>query len=358
MKLKLFAIILNTFLFSWLICGCIKTPSPKESLTLQKKPGRDFVLLNLSDPQLTQDEWASDCPRLAILKKTISELVERVHPDLITVSGDISYAEHRPAYDHFADFMDSFGIWWAPVWGNHDNQGGPGAIREIAESYLLRPYCLFELGPEELGCGNYVIRIEEKGRPVTALFMMDTHDCEPCEAVHPERSFWSQLHQNQLDWYREQARALKQKGFRDSAMIMHIPFKAYQDAFKAAFNASIDPKTLSFEQTLDGTCWNDGYKDAYGCLHEGIGSHPLDNGALDLLAEEDFTKYVICGHDHINNFVIKFKGIWLVYSMKTGAGCYWEPALNGGTVLTIGRDGIKSLHHEFVDVGELAAQVK
>ena len=38
--------------------------------------------------------------------------------------------------------------------------------------------------------------------------------------------------------------------------------------------------------------------------------------------------------------------------MKTGMGCYWAPDLNGGTVLKIDSDGVKSIYHEYVDVSE------
>ena len=39
----------------------------------------------------------------------------------------------------------------------------------------------------------------------------------------------------------------------------------------------------------------------------------------------------------------------MVYALKTGAGCYWEPELNGGTVVKIGKDGVKDIYHEYVD---------
>ena len=65
------------------------------------------------------------------------------------------------------------------------------------------------------------------------------------------------------------------------------------------------------------------------------------------------TKNVVVGHDHVNNFVIDYCGVKLVYGLKTGAGCYWNPILNGGTVITIGENGVRGIHHEFVDVSEL-----
>ena len=43
----------------------------------------------------------------------------------------------------------------------------------------------------------------------------------------------------------------------------------------------------------------------------------------------------------------------LIYSLKTGAGCYWNPILNGGTVIRISSDGVSDIHHHYVDVTSL-----
>lgn len=38
-----------------------------------------------------------------------------------------------------------------------------------------------------------------------------------------------------------------------------------------------------------------------------------------------------------------------VFLLKAGAGCYWDPRLNGGTVLRITENGVTEVWHEFVD---------
>ena len=77
-------------------------------ITLQKKPGKDFKILNLTDPQLGTSEWEEGHKNRAILMYTISELVKKVNPDLITITGDLAWAGHNEAYDALANFMDSF----------------------------------------------------------------------------------------------------------------------------------------------------------------------------------------------------------------------------------------------------------
>ena len=91
---------------------------------LIKEHGRDFVILNLSDPQLSNKEWGEGEKARSILEYTVKELMERVKPDLVTVSGDIAWAGADHSYDMFAAMLERYGVPWAPVWGNHDEQGG------------------------------------------------------------------------------------------------------------------------------------------------------------------------------------------------------------------------------------------
>ena len=56
----------------------------------QKPNDRDFVILNLSDPQMNNFEWDDNHPYAPILKYTIAQLIEHNKPDLITVTGDMT----------------------------------------------------------------------------------------------------------------------------------------------------------------------------------------------------------------------------------------------------------------------------
>jgi hypothetical protein len=58
----------------------------------------------------------------------------------------------------------------------------------------------------------------------------------------------------------------------------------------------------------------------------------------------------------VNNWIIPYRGIRLIYALKTGAGCYWEPALNGGTVLKIDGNGVADVYHEYVDPSGIGSE--
>ncbi|MBR5446020.1 MAG: metallophosphoesterase [Clostridia bacterium] len=318
--------------------------------TLQKKKDKDFLVLNLSDPQLGDGEWDKNHRNYKILTETVKELIERVHPDLITVSGDLSWAGNDVAYDSLADFLDSFQIPWAPVWGNHDNQGGAAYMDSVADRYLTHPYCLYEKGNPAIGNGNYIIKIEEDGKPAEAIIMMDSHDRDPWKDEKGEETrVWAKLIPEQLDWYRKQIGLLSAEGYTDTTLIMHIPIYGYNDAWNAAFRSDLDFTKVTLAESLDGSCWNEGYKNAFGIRREDICSYPADEGALAVIRELGSTHHIISGHDHVNNFVIPYEGVKFIYSLKAGAGCYWSPEMNGGTVLKITGSGVADVWHEYVD---------
>lgn len=232
---------------------------------LQKRHGHDFVVLNLTDPQLNNSEWEKGHKNREILEYTITELVQRVNPDLITVSGDLAWAGCNHSYDMFAEFLNSFGIPWAPVWGNHDNQDGAEYIDGIAERYMKYSNCLYEKGDPALGNGNYIIAIEEEGRPIEAIFMLDSHDSE--QYVNKEGNLetgYAKLNAAQGEWISLQCAELRNRGFKDATIVLHIPIYAYHQASEAAYKATVCHKELTLEESYGNECWNEGYTESVG----------------------------------------------------------------------------------------------
>lgn len=311
--------------------------------TLTKAADKDFTVLNLTDIHWDIVAWKPGNREYETVVGTIRELINRTQPDLITVSGDLSWGMAVESYVAVADLLDSFGIPWAPVWGNHDYEK-PEVNQGAVEEFSKRQLCLFEAGEADLGCGNYTIAIQEKGRTVAGLLMADTHKgATYVDENGEEKGTWGRLYPNQLEWIRQEAKQLN----ADTALIQHIPIFGFIEVSQAAYRADVDLKALALEESMAGICWNPGYKDSVGVQHEGICSYPMDEGALEACQDAGI-KAIIVGHDHNNNWIINHKGIRMVFSLKTGPGCYWEPALNGGTVIKITSQGIGDIYHEYV----------
>ncbi len=324
---------------------------------INKQKGQPFVILNLTDPQLSNREWL-DPSYTRPLTETVKRLVEETKPDLITVSGDLAWAAENEAYNKISDFLDSFGIPWAPVLGNHDQRiEDPSIAQTVAEIVSKRPHCVFEAGDPALGVGNYVLRIEEDGQPLHDIILMDTHKNK--HVYMPEYDAYDRLGYDdlwpcQMDWYEERIDEAKAAGVKSSSIIMHIPLYNYIEAAAAAFKADVDPCSVPAGDGMQTGCWNEGYESSFGVLHEKICAPDEDDGQFERILKKDHTKVVLVGHDHENSAVIPYRGVILAYALKTGCGCSWNPQSNGGTVLTVESDGTVTVKHCYVDPASLA----
>lgn len=306
---------------------------------LEKDPDKDFVILNITDIQLSDDETYAKAGDFAYAN--IEKLIEDNDPDLITVTGDNAWS--TMAYIRLVKEFESYDIPWAPVMGNHDGQG---CISEFWCACLLAnaKNCLFKFGPAGMGYGNYVINITENGKIVHTLYMMDTHsNAKDTPNGEINGTDYDGIWANQMEWYRwavEGTEKLAGKNV-ESTIFIHIPLYQYRTAWNLAYD---EEKGEFREEYADN---------AFGVNHEGIYSPNTDNGFFDIIKELDSTKTVVCGHEHVNDFSIEYEGVRLTYSVKCGPGCYWEEELNGGTKLEINSDGDVALKHIFITPEEL-----
>ena len=318
---------------------------------LEKDPGRDFVILNLSDPQLQNEDWENG--KSDVLSETVKVLVGSVHPDLITVSGDLAQAGHLDSYAKLADLLASFGVPWAPIFGNHDEMNGEGPVRDAVEVMAKRSGFTFEAGPEELGIGNYIVLVSEGDRPVHAVFLVDTHDMKPWVNEKGETSKeYSDLTEEQIKWYRAAVGELKKQGVPESTVIMHIPAYTYNEAIAAAIKPGVDPYSVDSAEGAQTDCWAEGYEDSFGVMRD-ISSYPADNGFFDAVLEGGHTKTLIAGHNHASNFSVNYRGVRFVFSLKAGPGWDWDENSNGGTVIKINSDGRATVAHRYVNPDKL-----
>ena len=311
------------------------------AFNLEKDPDKDFVVLNFSDVQLSSDEVYGE--KGAIAEATITKAVNEVQPDLITLTGDNAWC--KPGYMRLVKFIDSFDIPWAAVMGNHDGDNGEKVYENwCAYQVYNSKNSIFKFGPKDMGVGNYIINITEKGKIIHSIYMLDTHTDTSLEC-----GGYDHLWDNQLQWYEwavKGTNALAGKTV-ESSIFFHIPCIQYRYAWnEAKYNA----ETGKYENPL--------YADSFGYNTEWICSPDYDSGFFALAKELGSTKNMIAGHDHINSSSIMYDGIRLSYSLKCGPGCYWDEAMNGGSTLTIGSDGHATFAHHYVDPSALELNQK
>ncbi len=307
---------------------------------IEKEKGKDFKILNLADIQIDEDEAFNN--KGAYSYELITKLIEDTDPDLITLSGDNAWGP--VSFIKLVEFMDSFGIPWAPVHGNHE---GENLANEFCVAYYFAnaEYSLYKYGPKDMGYGNYIINITEEGRIVHTLFMMDTHSSAEFTLNNGDVvSGYDHLWDNQQEWYEWAVKGIKSvAGYTvPSTVIMHIPVFEYHSAWDLYYTGD----------TGYGKISDIAYPFAFGSKYEASCSAPVNNGFFSLCKELGSTKNILVGHDHVNDFTALYEGIYLSYGVKSGFGAYWDPDIIGGTTLDVNSLGLVKVQNHYYDMEE------
>lgn len=184
-------------------CGASVKINELTDFTVEVEEGREPVILQLSDPQImynTPSEMESKCFRY------IRETVEETNPDLILVTGDLTYGQFDTAdgdvFTAYVNFMESLETPWAPVFGNHDNEC-PKGVDWQCEQLENAENCLFEQG-EVTGNGNYTVGVTQGEKLLRVFYMMDSNGCgAPSDASLGKVKTSNGFGNDQVDWFCE-----------------------------------------------------------------------------------------------------------------------------------------------------------
>ncbi|MCQ2477564.1 MAG: metallophosphoesterase [Clostridia bacterium] len=295
-----------------------------------KEKDRDFRILNVADIHFSDFGYRifTGIGAEAVLRAIVND----VKPDLITLSGDMVCSDSDwYSIRRLTDLMESFGIPWAPVFGNHDDESNCDQ-NFLCDVMMSGPHCLLKKGDPRMGCGNYAVNIIEKdesgGRLIETLLMTDSHHSQPNEIQNQ----WAK-------WVCEGTKRIS-GGNAEVSAIMHIPLPEYETAYKLYHSGD----------SWDENCGGTGDRFEKICCEYDENDNPFSRGFFDVLKEAGNAKYVFCGHDHLNDFSVIYEGIRLTYMMKIGMASGFRPGFDGGTVITVGTDGIKAINHKTVSL--------
>lgn len=273
--------------------------------------------------RLREDEIVAWVPEnfMAQCGNHIASLIAQTKPDLIFITGDIVYGEfddNGTTMKWFCEFMDSFGIPWAPVFGNHDNESKMGVDWQC-EQFEKSEYCVFERGKVS-GNGNYTIGLVQNGELIRAMHMIDSHGCISRAGIYPD----------QLELINESTLKLqKSHGHPIPAFIaFHIPTdtftlaetsKGYKNDSRKLYTIGLDAPQLD---------------DDFGFCYEAYNPIKTECDFLEFLHENNIDG-VFVGHCHKISTCIRYDGVRFVYGLKTGQYDYHLTGNIGGTLITL-----------------------
>ncbi len=243
----------------------------------------------------------------------ISKTVRDTTPDLIAITGDLTWGEtvdDVDAIDALVETLSEFDTPWAPVLGNHDGDKiGRGFFADLL---LNRKNCLFNLGRDDVdGHGNYIVSVDDEWY----LYFMDSHRGE--------------FFQSQINWYRETSKAFSKD--HNELCFFHVPIPEYIEV------------------------WD--YEPCKGFNMEAVCATSLNDGLFSAMVRSGAMRGIFVGHDHINDFEGTLHNIRLCYGRGSGYQCYGlEGFRHGARIIDIKKGSKDFATQIYLETGDMYEQ--
>lgn len=199
-----------------------------ETFALKINTNRAYKILQLTDMHLGFGIFSKKKDRLAL--KAVSQIIKRTKPDLIVITGDSVFPffpkagtmNNKRQAEIFIRFMDSFGIPYALVYGNHDCEMFARYNKDkLSDVYSSGKYSIFTKGRKDIcGMGNYFINLTDSdGKVILPLVFLDSN-------MYGEGGWFYSgfdcIHEDQVDWCMDKLSKLKKENSDVRAMAFSI----------------------------------------------------------------------------------------------------------------------------------------
>ena len=291
--------------------------------------GRDPIVLQLTDTQIIDagqirpgrdgvDKafWATDQIEERCYNY-LTEVINATNPDLILLTGDNVYGEfddNGSVWTSFVNFMDSFEIPWAPIYGNHDAESKMGVDWQC-EQLENAEYCLFDQ-KELTGNGNYSVGIVQGDKLTRVFYMMDTNGYGNASEATLANGHSVQtvgFKQDQIDWYTKQIEILKEVSPETKlSFAYHIQQHSFAEAYgKYGFKAGEQSQDINIDLLENKAEGDFGYigRDLKG---EWDSSNQVYEGFKRMGVDSIFV-----GHEHCNSASVVYEGIRFQFGQKS-----------------------------------------
>ena len=327
----------------------------------------EFKVMQLTDVHIGGGFLSVDEDKKAI--NAVAAMITEEKPDLVIVTGDISFAvpyisgtiNNAIAHRLFIRLMERLEIPWTVNFGNHDSEAynyyNRATVSEMYANESLK-YCLFTPDGDLSGEGNHVINVKNSAGLITeSFYMIDTHsytDKDPLGILWD----YDYVKEDQIAWYASKIEAHKaanaavyatlsdeqKAAYADllapkSLMFMHIPLTEVKAAYdEYVGNNRKDTENVQYKEGFDGE------------TDEVVYCSRTDVELFETVLAKGSTQALFYGHDHLNNFVLEYKGIILSYGYSIDylaySGIDEQGYQRGCTIITCAPDGTANYTHE------------
>lgn len=331
------------------VCGYVKYDVTEDDLTagidnskyglaIRVPEDRDIKILQLADVHFGYDtrNWHNN--KIERTKEYITTMISEQQPDLIVCSGDNIIGtgivnDDNSAHDltEFCTFIDSFGIPWTFMYGNHDAETkvkseyseqllawiADGTLKHLLyeEEYVEEADLTFSTS-DEGRYGNFSIQILNPmgDKLLGSIILFDAG------TYLYDLGYYQAHTTGQVAWYEQKIASLQamysaQEGnlhtIIPTIVFTHIQLPEHDIAYNQAY---YHPENTDYEFVIRQDSLANSFTDT---AIEGLDPN-TDNGLFDKMVELGSTKAVFVGHAHTHDFQVKSNGIVLGYGPQTG----------------------------------------
>ena len=330
---------------------------------------RDLKIMMLTDIHLGGGFWSYKKDRKTVYE--VISMLQKEKPDLVILDGDNTFAVPGPVYNgggtlnnYMAahDVIDIFnheGVYFSTVFGNHDTEVfGYTGRQKLGELYMddRFEYCIFDQnftdGGELPSVTNQMILVKNTRGDITKALLLIDSNAYVDDSIQAVLDWnYDIIRESTVDWA---AKSLKALGKPETVAFFHIPTSefriAYEDLEANGFKDTEDTKYISgvwdelMDETTHSRIWHG------GITREG----PLAD--IDRFFETigpdglNVLEACYCGHDHVNNAMVNYKGVDLCYGYSIDNLAYtdinYSGAQRGATIITIAPDGKRTTEYK------------
>ena len=325
---------------------------------------KDLRIMMLTDIHLGGGIWSREKDRKTVYE--IITMLQKEKPDLVILDGDNTFAVPGPVYNgggtlnnymaarDVISIFEHEGVYFTTVFGNHDTEVFSYTGRQkLGELYMKDrfEYCIFDQDytddAELPTVSNQIILVKDtKGKVKKALLLIDSNAYvdDSIQAVLD----WNYdiIRDDTVDWA---ANAIKAVGSPDTVAFFHIPTSefriAYEELEKNRFKDTKNTKYISgvwdelIDDTTNSRIWHGGITKEGPLADIDKFFETLGPDGLKVL------EACYCGHDHVNNAWVNYKGVDLIYGYSIDNLAYTDISYSGlqrgATIITIAADGTR-----------------
>ncbi len=330
------------------------------SLRLRFHDDGTFKILQVSDYQ----DYVNSGTKQNVNAKSVAlfeALLDAEVPDLVVMTGDQvggnMNAENLQKYiTQMMKPCEDRSIPWLVTYGNHDEDAttalneGWDKIRQLDfyrsfPSNVNRPTmsgCIEKVGRNTSCVGDmYLFLYDTEGDdPIYNIWAFDSNRytsrgiAEPVPyAANITSSNYDWIRPQQVTWYEKSSKSIEETYGQklNSLMFFHIPLQEYTNMYLGRSNASYEYTGRRGENECPGA---------------------VNSGLYGALRERGDVKGVFVGHDHSNDYIGNYHGIYLAYDASIGYQTYGGDQWKGGRIIELNKSDLSQFDTRMIYAAE------